>query len=112
MPTPEPDVPAANSEPTPSAPSPAELTPTTNQERALDVAAGGWPVRGQVGPPYAGLACGGFHSSFIFFSPNDLLSRSASAKLKPARLMPVAFHDRLSQRGHSLEAKEKIHRVD
>src|SRR5437667_8877115 len=39
MPTPEPDVPAANSEPTPSAPSPAELTPTTNQERALDVAA-------------------------------------------------------------------------
>ncbi len=27
------------------------------------------------------LACGGFDSSFIFFSPDDLLSRPTSAKL-------------------------------
>jgi len=46
---------------------------------------GGWPVRGQAGAPYAGLACGGFDSSFIFFSPDDLLSRPTSVKLKPVR---------------------------
>src|SRR5437870_901395 len=56
-----------------------------NLGRAHCLKRGGWPVRGQAGAPYAGLACGDFDSSFIFFSPDDLLSRPTSAKLKPVR---------------------------
>src|SRR6266446_6863698 len=47
-----------------------------------------------VGAPYAGLACGGFDSSFIFFSPDYPLSRPTSAKLpvvlQPTSLTPAA----------------------
>src|SRR5258708_4935263 len=58
MPTPEPDVPQANSEPTSPTTPRAELIPATNQERALDVAAAVMSVVPWLGGPVSQVLSG------------------------------------------------------